>query len=110
MLCRIPTTICGRMGQTIEINRTEVIDHVLVIDTDRSLAGQDGESFSGVGSARAKTTFPARLAVRLFESDASVDHVFVMSNLVQARRPPGWSDESVAALSRVVSDFFLYYV
>jgi hypothetical protein len=97
------------MGQTIEINRTDVIEHVLVIDTDRSLAGQDGESFNGVEAARSKTSFPARLAVRLFEADQSVDHVFVMSNLVQVRRAVGWTDEAAQAAAQVVSDFFRYY-
>jgi hypothetical protein len=97
------------MGQTIEINRTDVIDHVLVIDTDRSLAGQDGEAFNGVEAARAKTSFPSRLAVRLFESDDAVDHVFVMSNLVQVRRPHGWDDTTTGAAAQVVSDFFRYY-
>jgi hypothetical protein len=98
------------MGQTIEINGTDVIDHVLVIDTDRSLAGQDGETFNGVEAARSRTTFPASLAVRLFEADDSVDHVFVMSNLVQVRRPPGWSEAAVAATSNVVSEFFRFYL
>jgi len=97
------------MGQTIEINGTDVIEHVLVIDTDRSLAGQDGETFNGVEAARSKTSFPARLAVRLFESDDSVDHVFVMSNLVQVRRPAGWNQETSAAAAQVVADFFRYY-
>ena len=97
------------MGQTIEILKTATIDHVLVIDTDRSLAGQDGEAFNGVEAARRGTTFPARLAVRLFESDEAVDHVFVMSNTVSIRRPPGWPDDLVASASRVVSEFFRFY-
>lgn len=97
------------MGQTIEINGTDVIDHVLVIDTDRSLAGQDGEAFSGVAAARLKSTFPARLAVRLFEADQAVDHVFVMSNSVSVRRPSGWDDQAVSTISEVVSEFFRHY-
>ena len=97
------------MGQTIEINKTDVIDHVLVIDTDRSLAGQDGEAFSGVETARLRVTFPAQLAVRLFEADPAVDHVFVMSNTVSVRRPTGWDDASVDVASRTVSEFFRFY-
>ena len=104
-----PTSIPQRMGQTIEINGTAVIDHVLVIDTDRSLAGQDGESYSGVEAARLKTSFPARLAVRLFEGDAEVDHVFVMSNTVSVRRPSGWTDTAIDNASDVVSVFFRHY-
>lgn len=97
------------MGQTIEINKTDVVDHVLVIDTDRSLAGQDGERFAGVETARLGTTFPAQLAVRLFEADGSVDHVFVMSNTVSVRRPTGWNDQAIETASRTVSEFFRFY-
>lgn len=98
------------MGQTIQINRTAVIDQVLVIDTDRSLAGQDGEAFSGRESARTQSTFPARLAVRLFESDESIDHVFVMSNTVSVRRLPVWSEDAVKGAVQVVADFFRFYL
>ncbi len=97
------------MGQTIEINNTAIIDHVLVIDTDRSLAGQDGESYSGVETARLGVTFPAQLAVRLFESVPSVDHVFVMSNSVSVRRPTGWDDVSMETAIDTVSEFFRFY-
>jgi hypothetical protein len=97
------------MGQTIEINGTDIIDYVLVIDTDRSLAGQDGESYSGVETARLHPTFPAQLAVRLFEADSGVDHVFVMSNSVSVRRPNGWNEEAVATASNAVSEFFRFY-
>lgn len=86
-----------------------MIDQVLVIDTDRSLAGQDGEAFSGRESARTQSTFPARLAVRLFESDQAIDHVFVMSNTVSVRRLPAWSDEDVKGAIQVVADFFRFY-
>lgn len=97
------------MGQTIEILAKDVVDHVLVIDTDRTLAGQDGESYSGVAAAGLKSSFPARLAVRLFESDSHVDHVFVMSNLVSVRRPSGWTDEAVDRATGVVAEFFRFY-
>jgi endonuclease/exonuclease/phosphatase family metal-dependent hydrolase len=97
------------VGQTIQINRTVVVDQVLVIDTDRSIAGQDGEAFSGRESARTQSTFPARLAVRLFESDEAIDHVFVMSNTVSVRRLPVWSESDVKSATQVVADFFRFY-
>ncbi len=97
------------MGQTIQINRTTVIDRVLVIDTDRTFAGQDGESYSGKESARSHDTFPARLAVELFEADDAVDHVFVMSNTVSVRRLPSWTDESIEVAAQTVADFFRFY-
>jgi len=97
------------VGQTIEIRGTAVVDGVLVVDTDRSLAGQDGEGFDGVEAARAADGFPARLAGRLFEADSAIDHVFVMSNTVTVRRVGGWDDASRARAAGVVSDFFLFY-
>jgi hypothetical protein len=97
------------MGQTIEINNTAIVDHVLVIDTDRTLGGQDGESYSGVETARLGSTFPAQLAVRLFESVSSVDHVFVMSNSVSVRRPTGWDEATVETATGTVSEFFRFY-
>lgn len=80
-----------------------------MIDTDRSLAGQDGEAFKGAEAAGRGTTFPARLAARLFASDSLIDHVFVMSNTVLVRRPKGWPAEAVDSASRTVSAFFRFY-
>lgn len=97
------------MGQTIEINGHTVIDKVLMIDTDRSIAGQDGESFGGVEAARRASTFPARLAVKVFETDPDVDHVFVMSNQISARRFAGWQPADVDRMARTVSEFFRVY-
>ena len=100
------------MGQTIEILDTTVIDQVLVIDTDRSLAGQDGEAFTTTPSldGDGQPSFPARLAARIFERLDGIDHVFVMSNAVSVRRPGGWSDEQIATATRLVSEFFRFYL
>lgn len=97
------------MGQTIEVNNRTVIDKVLMIDTDRSLAGQDGEAFGGVEAARRSTTFPGRLAVRLFEADPDIDHVFVMSNQVSLRRFAGWEDSDSDRAVGLVTEFFRIY-
>ena len=97
------------MGQTIEIIKTTAVERVLVIDTDRSIAGQDGVAFNGVEAARRSSTFPGRLAVRIFETDSAVDHVFVMSNTVSVRRIGGWDAESTERISDLVVGFFRYY-
>jgi hypothetical protein len=97
------------VGQTIQINKTAVIDEVLVVDTDRSLTGQDGEAFSGRESARSQSTVPARLAVHLFDSDPAIDHVFVMSNTVSVRRLPAWSSPDVDSAVGVIAAFFRFY-
>lgn len=97
------------MGQTIEIKKVTPVDRVLVVDTDRSLSGQDGESFTGQQTAAHVDSFPARLAVRIFESDSEVDYVYVMSNTVSIRRRTDWDEVSMAAASEVVADFFRVY-
>ena len=85
------------------------VDRVLVVDTDRSLSSQDGESFTGQQTAAQVDSFPARLAVRIFESDSEVDYVYVMSNTVSIRRRTDWDESSMAAASEVVADFFRVY-
>jgi hypothetical protein len=104
------------MGQTIEINRTALVGNTLVVDTDRSLAGQDGESYNGpesarrvVEHARRAAAFPARLALRIFEEIPGVDHVHVMSNVVTLRRPEGWSEETIDRARELISGFFRFY-
>lgn len=97
------------MGQTIQINRTVQVGEVLVLDTDRSLAGQDGEAFSSPEQAAADDTFPARLAGTLFAADPQLDHVFVMSNTVTVRRPAGWDEQAIAAVTELVAEFFRFY-
>lgn len=96
------------MGQTIEINGIRTIGDVLVIDTDRSLAGQDGEAYTP-GYTTTSTTFPARLAERLFEADGGIDRVFVMSNAVTIRRQGGWTEETTDTAAGTVSRFFRFY-
>ena len=97
------------MGQTIEIISSKAIDRMLIVDTDRSITGQDGEPFNGVEAAKRDTTFAAKLAVRLFESDSSVDHVHVMSNTVIIRRLKGWDAEAVEHACQIVGEFFRFY-
>lgn len=96
------------MGQTIEINGVRRIGDVLVIDTDRSLAGQDGEAYTP-GYTAASDTVPARLAERLFEGDADIDRVHVMSNAATIARSGGWTPEAEARAREIVTRFFRFY-
>ena len=97
------------MGQTIQIRDTDVVDDVVLVSTDRSFTGQDGESYGPGDPIESDAIFPARLAGRLFESDPSIDHVYVMSNVLSIRRKGGWDDSSVGATREVVGSFFLFY-
>lgn len=95
------------MGQPIEVAEPTVLDAVAVFDTDRTLSGQDGESFSP--GAVAGETFPAELARRVFAEDPNADHLFVFSNTVSIRRSGGWDEETLAATHRLITDFFVFY-
>ena len=96
------------MGQRIEVSAS-VVEDILLLDTDRTITGQDGTEYPSRETAESDDRFPGRLAARLFQSDGSVDHVFVASNAVVVKRSGGWDDDSVASASDVVSDFFLFY-
>ena len=95
------------MGQRIVLRGSTVIGDVAVFDTDRTISGQDGESFSSVEAARDGISFSARLAERLFESDEAIDSVFVQSNAVTVRRAGGW--DGTDAAGGVIEGFFEFY-
>jgi hypothetical protein len=97
------------MGQQIEIQETTRLGNVLVVSTDRSLSGQDGETYRSGAEADAGNTFPARLAARLFAADSRIEHVYVMSNTVSIGRSGGWEDGAVSTASNVVVNFFTFY-
>ncbi len=99
----------GNVGQRIRVNETRIIDDSAVFSTDRSLTGTDSESFATLDAARSGTSFPARLAVDLFESDGSLTRVFVAQNVVIAARNGGWTDEAIASTSTVIEEFLLFY-
>ena len=95
------------MGQRIVLRTSAVIGDVAIFDTDRTISGQDGESFTSVEAARNGISFSARLAERLFESDDAIDSVFVQSNAVTIRRAGGWGSTDEAGA--VIEGFFEFY-
>jgi hypothetical protein len=95
------------MGQSIEVS-SQVIDDIVMFDTDRAITGQDGVSYSSVDEI-SDTEFPAELAKRLFADVPGIDHVFVASNQVVVRRPHGWDEDVVETASQVISKFFRFY-
>ncbi len=96
------------MGRPIQTSSV-VIGDILILDGDRAITGQDGTVYSSAAEADADGRFPGRLAARIFAADGSVDHVFVASNQVVARRRGGWNDDAVAGVAGVVSEFFVFY-
>jgi len=95
------------MGQPIEVTEPTVLESVAVFDTDRTLSGQDGESFAP--GAASGDTFPAELARRVFSEDSQADHLHVFSNTVSIRRSGGWDEAALSATHRLITDFFVFY-
>ena len=94
------------MGQDVEIRNTATVGDVLVMDTDRSFTGQDGQS---IGPELVGQGVPLQLAKRLFGLEVGIDHVFVLQNAVTVRRPGGWDEESSRAVTETTHSFLRFY-
>jgi hypothetical protein len=95
------------LGQLIEVQPVR-LGAVTIFDTDRSLSGQDGETYTR-GEPIGSDTFPARLAGAVFESDAAVRAVFVYSNTVSIQRDGEWTGEAVDTIASAIKNFLIFY-
>ena len=96
------------MGQLIEVDHL-LLGDVAVFDTDRSLSGQEGETYRSADEARQAGTFPARLASALFEVNPALTSVYIFSNTVSVRRFGGWTEELLAAMSDTIRKSLVFY-
>lgn len=94
------------MGQDVEIRNTATVGEVLVIDTDRSFTGQDGQA---IGPELEGRGVPLQLAKRLFDLEVGIDHVFVLQNAVTVRRPGGWDTDTAEAVTETTHSFLRFY-
>lgn len=94
------------MGQNIEINRADTVGDVLIIDTDRSLTGQDGHVITPDSELEG---FPGLLARRLFDLGLGIDHIYVLQNTITLRRPGGWDDETAQRVTETAATFLRHY-
>ncbi|MCI0545253.1 MAG: hypothetical protein L0Z49_12560 [Actinobacteria bacterium] len=94
------------MGQDVVIRDVVTVGDVIVIDTDRSFTGQDGEVNTPESGSDG---IPAMLADRLFSLGLGVDHVFVQQNLVTVRRPGGWDEDTAERVAEVTATFLRFY-
>ena len=97
------------MGQRIEIESNRVVGDSMIVTTNRTLTGTDGEGYDSTEQAAATDSFGGRLAVDLFESDGDIGRVFVTSNVVIIERANAWSESTTETATEVISGFFLYY-
>jgi len=94
------------MGQTVVIRDNVIMGDVLLVSTDRSFTGQDGQSITAEAPGDA---VPALLAAELLSLGVGIDHVFVQQNTISLRRPGGWDPESVAQALEVTTSFLRHY-
>lgn len=97
------------MGQRIEIDDARVVDDSLIVSTNRSLTGTDGEGYNTVADTDGVDTFAAKAAAELLSSDEELARVYVASNVLVVHRTGGWDDASTASTQKLIEEFFLFY-
>jgi hypothetical protein len=97
------------VGQSIVIESTESIDDSIIVTMNRSLTSQVGEGYDSHAAADDSDSFGALLAGRLFDTDDSIERVYVASNILVLKHRGGVEDASLASLSSVIEDLFLFY-
>jgi hypothetical protein len=96
------------VGQPIQVIDRVVLGDVVLFDTDRTLTGQDGETYTA-GADPEASSFGATIAARLLDSDDRLGEVFVLSNTLSLRRPDGWTAEALDNASETIRTFFIFY-
>ncbi len=94
------------MGQNVEIRNAVTMGEVLMIDTDRSFTGQDGQA---IGEDLDGDGVPGMLAERLFGLGLGIDHVYVLQNAVTVRRPGGWDEDAASTVTDTTHSFLRFY-
>ncbi len=94
------------MGQDVEIRAVTEVGEVIIVDTDRSFTGQDGEAITPDTPGRG---VPGILAERLFDLGVGIDYVFVQQNQVTMRRQGSWDAESAARVTELTQRFLRFY-
>lgn len=95
------------MGQNVSIRHSVALGNILLVDTDRSLTGQDGQTIT---RADPGSGMPARLGERLLALDPAIDHIHVLQNTVTVRRDGSWDDEVTAPILTTMEEFLRFYL
>lgn len=82
------------------------LGEVLLLDTNRSFTGQDGQAISPESPG---SGVPGLLARRIFELGLGIDHVYVLQNQVTLRRPTGWDEEVRREVVETTRYFLRHY-
>ena len=77
------------MGQKIELNTTQFGKNV-IFDLNRSLSGQDGETYYNIAHASLTNEISAQLAMKLFQFSNDIENIFIQSMLLLSILQKTW--------------------
>lgn len=95
------------MGQKIELETTQFGKNV-IFDLNRSLSGQDGETYYNIAHASLTNEISAQLAMKLFQFSNDIENIFIQSNVVTINFKKNMGT-AVTDFEKLIEDFFLFY-
>mgnify|MGYP001343847558 FL=1 len=95
------------MGQKIELNTTQFGKNV-IFDLNRSLSGQDGETYYNIAHASLTNEISAQLAMKLFQFSNDIENIFIQSNVVTINFMKNMGT-AITDFEKLIQDFFLFY-
>ena len=95
------------MGQKIELKTTQFGKNV-IFDLNRSLSGQDGETYHNIAHASLTNEISAQLAMKLFHFSNDIENIFIQSNVVTINFTKNMGT-AVTDFEKLIQDFFLFY-
>ena len=95
------------MGQKIELKTTKFNKNI-IFDLNRSLSGQDGETYHNIAHASLSNEVSAQLALKLFQFSNEIENIFIQSNVVTINFYSNIGTE-VSEYEKQIEDFFLFY-
>ena len=95
------------MGQKIELKTTQFGKNV-IFDLNRSLSGQDGETYHNIAHASLSNETSAQLALKLFQYSSDIESIFIQSNVVTVNFSKNMGT-AIKEFETQIEDFFLLY-
>ena len=95
------------MGQKIELKTTQFGKNV-IFALNRSLSGQDGETYYNIAHASLTNEISAQLAMKLFQFSNDIENIFIQSNVVTINFTKNMGI-AVTDFEKLIEDFFLFY-
>ena len=95
------------MGQKIELKTTQFGKNV-IFDLNRSLSGQDGETYHNIAHASLSNETSAQLALKLFQYSSDIESIFIQSNVVTVNFSKNMGT-AIKEFETQIEVFFLFY-